>query len=103
NPNNPTAKKIVNGMCSIYIDPNTVAGEGFAGEVSGLTEWVKSSPKAKEGGEILMPGDPELRTKAERMAGGIPLDDNTWAQLAETAAKVGINNDEIARLAGRDT
>jgi hydroxycarboxylate dehydrogenase B len=102
NPNNPTAKKIVNGMCSIYIDPNTIAGESFAGEVSGLTEWVKSSTLAEEGGEILMPGDPELRTKAERMAAGIPIDDNTWAQLAETATKVGINNDEIARLGGQN-
>ena len=102
NPDNPTAKKIVNGMCSIYIDPNTIANDNFADEVKGLTDWVKSSPKTEEGGEILMPGDPELRTKAERIAGGIPLDDNTWAQLSETAAKVGINNAEIARLAGRN-
>ncbi len=100
NPDNPTANKIVNGMLSLYIDPATVAGEAFAGEIAALVKWVKTSAKAEPGGEILMPGDPEERNKAERLANGIPLDDKTWKQLAETAAKVGINNADIQRLAG---
>ena len=101
NPDNPTAKRIVNNMLSIYIDAAAVAGEAFAGEITRLIAWAESSPKATPDGVILMPGDPEEMTKADRVADGIPLDDTTWGQLAETARKVGLAGDEIERLAGR--
>jgi uncharacterized oxidoreductase len=101
NPENPTAKKIVNGMLSIFMDPGTVAGEAFTGEITRLIDWVKASPKASPDGQILMPGEIEDQTKAERLANGIPLDDTTWRQLVETARKVGMADADIARLSGR--
>lgn len=101
NPDNPTAKKVVNGMTSIFIDPATVAGEAFGGEITGLIDWVKDSPKADPDGEILMPGEPEEQTKAERLAEGIPLDDTTFGQLVDTARKVGLGDNRIAELSGR--
>ena len=38
---------------------------------------------------MLIPGDPERRTRAERVANGIPIDDETWRELV--AAARGIN------------
>ena len=101
NPANPTARKIVNGMLSIYIDPATVAGAGFAGEIERLIDWVKASPKATPDGTILMPGEIEDATKAERLKNGIPLDDMTWRQMVETARTVGLADSDIERLSGR--
>jgi uncharacterized oxidoreductase len=100
NPENPTAKRVVNGMTSIYIDPQTVAGDAFGGEITGLIDWVKGSPKADPDTDILMPGEPEERTKAERLAGGIPLDDMTAEQLVGAARQVGLGDNKITALSG---
>lgn len=101
NPDNPTASKMVNGMTSIYIDPATVAGQAFGGEITTLIDWVKSSPKAEAGGRILMPGEPEEEIRAERIAGGIPLDERTFGELVDTARRVGLSDGRIAELCGR--
>ncbi len=53
-------------------------------------EWVKSCPKCEPGGEILVPGEIEERTKAQRLARGIELDDNTWQNLASVARDLGV-------------
>ncbi len=98
NPDNPTAKKIVNGMLSIYIDPERMAGNAFGGEIDRLIKWVKASPTATSDGEILMPGDPEERTKAERRTKGIPLDDATWTQLLGAADQAGVGPEEIESI-----
>ncbi len=96
NPGNPTAHRVLNGMFSILLDPATFTPvDGFAGEIRRLVEWVKASPPATPGGEILIPGEPEERTRAERAAHGLPLDDTTWSQLLGTAASVGIPRAEI--------
>ena len=44
---------------------------------------------AEPGGSVLLPGDFEVRIRAEREANGIPVDDATWALYA--AASCGID------------
>lgn len=99
NPDNPTAKKVVNGMLSIYIDHETMAGDAYDGEISRLVDWVKASPKEQADGQILMPGEIEEQTKAARMAEGIPLDDLTWTQLMDTATAVGLDQAALGAIA----
>ncbi len=36
-------------------------------------------------GEILMPGEPEARTRARKLREGIEIDDTTWSQIVATA------------------
>ena len=82
--------RLSNGMFSIYFDPGRFAGdEYFQREVSGLVEWIKSSRPAAPGGEILIPGEFEERTRTAR-GQGIELDDNTWSQIVETGESVGL-------------
>ena len=50
------------------------------------------------GGEVLLPGDPERRTRVEREARGIPLDPNTLAQLRSAAESVGVPKAELDAL-----
>jgi hydroxycarboxylate dehydrogenase B len=98
-PSNPTAGRLLNGMFSILLDPTVFTpAQEFAREIRRLAEWLKASPPVAPGGEILMPGEPEERTRAERLARGLPLDDTTWAQLLDTAATVGLGRAEIDGL-----
>ena len=73
---------------------------GLAAEARRFVEFIKSSRPAEPGGEVLMPGEPERRNRAERSAGGVPLDPNTWAQLLDAADSVGLDR---AGLAARAT
>ncbi|MBY0230487.1 MAG: malate/lactate/ureidoglycolate dehydrogenase [Gemmataceae bacterium] len=84
------AGRVVNGMLSIYLDPSRFRDSAdYAAEIERFTAWVKSSAKAAPGGDILMPGEIEARTKAARLRDGIDLDETTWAQIEATGKSVG--------------
>jgi uncharacterized oxidoreductase len=38
-----------------------------------------------------VPGEPEARSRAARLADGIPLPDDTWGAIVAAARAVGIN------------
>jgi hydroxycarboxylate dehydrogenase B len=97
-PDNPTADRAINNLLSILIDPGRMAGvAAMAADIDRLVAWVKESPPASPGGEVLLPGEIERRTRAERRAHGIPLDPNTLAQVRAAATTVGVPEDDIAR------
>jgi uncharacterized oxidoreductase len=62
----------------------------FEAEVARLFAFVRSAPLAAGAREILIPGEPEARTERERRAGGVPVEDETWRQIRECAAEVGV-------------
>jgi uncharacterized oxidoreductase len=85
-------RPIANGMFSLYVDPARVDPEGvFPDEVLRYVAYVKRAKAAQPGGETLVPGEPEQRTRARRLADGIPLVDETWASLIETARPLGVD------------
>jgi uncharacterized oxidoreductase len=53
-----------------------------------LVALVKSAPPAPGYDEVLVAGDPEWRTEAERLRTGIPISDGNWETLVKTAARV---------------
>ena len=55
-----------------------------------LAAHVTEPPYAPGHDEVLLAGEPERRRMAERLASGIPLDDETLRQLEETAAGLGV-------------
>jgi uncharacterized oxidoreductase len=89
---NPANKnRLANGMLSIILDPSRFQDDAvFGAEVNRFIAWVKSSARAAPDGDILMPGEIEERTKAQRLRDGIPMDDTTWTQIRETARAVGL-------------
>jgi hydroxycarboxylate dehydrogenase B len=92
-------QEMINTMCSIYVDPDRLPDrEGFDAEADALVDWVKGSPPAEPGGEVLLPGDIERRTRALRLQQGIPLDDTTVAEMTAAAATVGLERAEVARM-----
>ncbi len=79
------AGRVANGMLSIILDPRRfVDAEDFFPEVTRYIDFVKSSRTRMPDGEILMPGEPESRTKSERMKKGIEIDQMTCSQIAST-------------------
>ena len=78
----PGESALLNGLLSIIIDVKQLPQrEQFAGEVCKFLDFVQTSRLATPNSEILIPGDIERRTRKERIANGIPLDDKTWADL----------------------
>ncbi|MGQ0664062.1 MAG: malate/lactate/ureidoglycolate dehydrogenase [Pseudomonadota bacterium] len=89
-PDSPTAHRLVNNMLSLLFDPAAFAGAaGFAADLRRLIEWVKASPPLDPHSPVLLPGEIEDRTRAERSARGTPIDATTWTQLVEAAGRVG--------------
>jgi len=86
----PEATRLGNSFLGILLDTEYLRGQGFSEDVEGLIDYVKSSALATGFDEILVPGEPEIREQASREADGIPVDDETWRQITETAAKYGL-------------
>ncbi len=83
--------RVVNNMLSIIFDPAVFpSADGFSEEIRGLIAHVKSSRTVTPDGEILMPGEPEARTRARRLRDGIEIDEATWGQIVATAKTLGV-------------
>lgn len=84
--------RLQNGVLMVAIDIETFTPlDDFYTRVDELVAHVKSSPLAPGFDEILVPGEIEARREQQRSEEGIPLDDETWRQLQETAAALGIS------------
>jgi len=95
-PQAPTAGRLVNNMLTLAFDPAAFGGtEAFAEDVLKLAGGVKGSPPIEPGGEVLLPGEIEQRTRAQRLAAGVPVDEETWRRIMATAATLGIAEPKI--------
>jgi uncharacterized oxidoreductase len=99
--NPANADRVANGMLSILLDASFFQKDtALAAEISRFVAWVKSSARTTPDGEILMPGEIEERTRAQRLRDGIAIDTTTWTQLLETAASVGLGPGHVQTLLG---
>ena len=62
----------------------------FQEAVGARAAEIKRVKLAEGFSEIMMPGEPEQRTKAKRLAEGIPVPDDTVATFATIAQKLGV-------------
>mgnify|MGYP005813821917 CR=1 FL=1 len=86
-----------NNMLSIYVDPSVYDRDHVVlDEAKRFVEGVKASPPARPGEPVLAPGDVERRTRAARLAGGVPIDDKTWQDLIDAARSVGVDASRAA-------
>ena len=90
-----------NGMLSMYIDPDKIDPEGFfPSDVERYVKFFKEARPIEPGGEVLHPGEPELRARKERLSNGIPISEETWTAICNAARKVGIDEGRIADANG---
>jgi uncharacterized oxidoreductase len=87
-PANLTMKHAIwNNMLAIVFDPQRLGtGGSFENEARGFIDWVKSAQLSGPQ-EILVPGDPERRSRKER-ALKIPVDAGTLTQLDAAAQAI---------------
>ncbi|MDP6692300.1 MAG: malate/lactate/ureidoglycolate dehydrogenase [Alphaproteobacteria bacterium] len=89
-----------NGMLSIYLSVEVFdQGGGFADDIKRYIDYVKSAKLANADEPILVPGDKERAVKADRLANGLPLSDDAWADIVNTARRVGMEEEEISEIA----
>jgi uncharacterized oxidoreductase len=92
-------RRFANGMLSFYVDPKIVDPANFLpGELTRFVDWVKTATPVP-GEEVLVPGEPEARMRAKRLAEGIPLPDEIWQSLVTTAREVGLDERRIQSAA----
>jgi len=81
-----------NNMLSIFIAPRVYDPDGGVDrEARRFVDFVTASKPVRPGEAVLAPGDVERRSRAARLADGVPLDDKTYADLLSAAASVGID------------
>lgn len=84
-------RRFANGMFSIFIDPKRIdPSQFFDADMTRYIDWMKTA-KTIPGQTILTPGEPERAARAERMAKGVPLPDETWESILAAARGVGVN------------
>jgi uncharacterized oxidoreductase len=87
----PAANRVGNSFLATIIDVAQLRDRtAFDQEVDQLVEYVKSSQLAEGFTEILIPGEPERRERERREREGIPVDEETWRQIRNTAERYGI-------------
>jgi uncharacterized oxidoreductase len=90
---NPTFPIAGQGNTAVFVvfDPKHFGGtEHFVCQTDGLTEYVRSCPRADEACPITLPGDPERAAKAARERDGISIPDGTWELIVKTATDLGV-------------
>jgi uncharacterized oxidoreductase len=94
-----TQKAIVNNMLSILIAPNRIGtAPSYFRELEEMIAWVQS-PAPGADPSVLLPGDPERKTRAERLRDGIPVDPATWAQIVAAAGEIGVSDSTLEEAA----
>src|SRR5436190_1441163 len=93
-------RRFANGMLSFYIDPKVVdTSNYFDGEVSRYVDFIRATKPVAGVESVLIPGDPERKTRADRTKNGVPLPDDTWAAIVNAAREVGVSETSIQRAA----
>ncbi|MBV9462277.1 MAG: Ldh family oxidoreductase [Bradyrhizobium sp.] len=69
----------------------------FDGEITRYADLIRATKPGAGVEEFLIPGDPERKTRAERTKNGVPLPDDTWAAIVNTAREVGFSEVAIQR------
>ena len=62
----------------------------YADRADEMGRRVRAIPPAPGFDEVLMPGDPELRTRTIRQREGIPIAEDIWQSVTETATSLGV-------------
>jgi hydroxycarboxylate dehydrogenase B len=87
----PDTNRVGNSFLAVVIEVAQFRDRAaFDQDVDQLVSYVKSSKLAEGFTEILIPGEPERKERERREKNGIPVDDETWRQLRETADRYSV-------------
>lgn len=88
-----------NNMLSIILDPAAFDDPQAVSErASTYGDFIRSRLPAKGRQAVLLPGDPENISRAERSAHGVPVDDETIRQIMVTARDFEVPEEDLADI-----
>jgi len=87
---------VVNGMLSIYLDPDHFGASGFAQNAADFAAYVQECRPIEPGVPVMVPGQKEAETRVARLQGGVPLQAETWAAIKATADTLGVEAPALA-------
>ena len=94
-PNHQDSGRVMNNMFAIVFDPDHGGNAQWAADLDDLVAYIRDTPTAPGADSIQLPGEPESRTRRQRLADGIPLDGATLAMLDSLGRERGV---ELAEL-----
>jgi uncharacterized oxidoreductase len=97
---NPPPAGVNNNLFGILVDPARLGElQVFRREVDAIVAHLKGSPPADPDQPVMVAGEPEARSRAARLANGIPIDETSWQEIVKAASKVGAPVDYRVRMA----
>lgn len=89
---------VFNNMLSIVIDPSAFdSPDAIAKRAMDFYAYIKAKPTAKGVDDVLMPGEPEKLSMANRSKLGIPVDKETLRQIIETSREFDLEEDALMK------
>ena len=79
------------GNCAVFwvINPEFFGGsQHLLSEIGQLETYVREVPRIDGVDAVMLPGDPERRTRQSRSSSGIPLDEGNWQALVDLAGQL---------------
>lgn len=84
-----------NGVFMLAVNPEGFVGlDAFKMNTAELLGKVKKVP-AEAGKRILVPGEPEKESKAQRLRDGVPIPDGTWSQIEALCMRLNVDLGDI--------
>jgi LDH2 family malate/lactate/ureidoglycolate dehydrogenase len=71
--------------------------ESYADSADFVMQRVKKIKPAPGVEEVLIPGEPEARSREERLAEGVPVADRTWEQIVEGGKALGLDVEALVK------
>ena len=93
-----TANKSIlrNNMLSVFIDPNTYGmGEEASSIATSYLDWIKKCKALNPDSSVLIPGEPEIKTRDLRRQNGIEVPEGVWQRILQTAKDLGLSQAQI--------
>ena len=90
-PERQDAESVTNGMLMIVIDPSRLVDHAWMmDEIAAMSAYITASPPRPGHEKVLIPGDPERANRATRLKDGVPIDEETWREIAVAARGVNV-------------
>ena len=87
----PEQSNLANGMLSFYFRPDLLGSENeFAAEMERYLAFFRTARPLDGTDRVMIPGEPENRSRADRLANGIPLTDTTWESICSAGDNYGV-------------
>lgn len=88
----PTYTQLENGAFMLVVDQTYFrSAEEYNAAVDFLFSRVKGAMPMDGRSGVMIPGEPELATRVRREQEGIPIDEKTWSDIGQAAARLGVD------------